>query len=69
MDNVKTDVRNVFITAEVAKILDMTPSYILRVAQSLDLNETEMREAGKRNMLFSKEAVDKIKQKLDKGSK
>jgi len=69
MDNVKTDVRNVFITAEVAKILDMTPSYILRVAQSLDLNEFEMREAGKRNMLFSKEAVEKIKQKLDKGSK
>ncbi len=69
MDNVKTDVRNVFITAEVAKILDMTPSYILRVAQSLDLNESEMREAGKRNMLFSKEAVDKIKQKLDKGNK
>lgn len=69
MDNVKTDVRNVFITAEVAKILDMTPSYILRVAQSLGLNESEMREAGKRNMLFSKEAIEKIKQKLDKGSK
>lgn len=69
MDNVKTDVRNVFITAEVAKILDMTPSYILRVAQSLNLNEFEMREAGKRNILFSKEAVEKIKQKLDKGSK
>ena len=69
MDNVKTDVRNVFITAEVAKILDMTPSYILRVAQSLDLDESEMREAGKRNMLFSKEAIKKIKQKLDKGNK
>lgn len=69
MDNVKTDVRNVFITAEVAKILDMTPSYILRVAQSLELNEFEMREAGKRNILFSKEAVEKIKQKLDKGNK
>lgn len=69
MDNIKTDVRNVFITAEVAKIFDMTPSYIIRVAQSLNLDESEMRDAGKRNILFSQEAVEKIKQKLNKGDK
>jgi hypothetical protein len=69
MNDIKTDVRNVFITAEVAKIFDMTPSYILRVAQSLNLDETEMRDAGKRNVLFSKEAVEKIRNKLNKGNK
>lgn len=69
MDDLRTDVRNVFITAEVAKIFDMTPSYILRVAQSLNLDEYEMREAGKRNILFSIEAVEKIRQKLNKGDK
>lgn len=58
------DVREVFITKEVAQQLDMTPSYIIRVAQSIDLNESEMREAGKRNYLFSVEAVEKIKKKL-----
>lgn len=69
MDDVKADVRNVFITAEVAKMFDMTPSYILRVAQSLNLDESEIRDAGKRNVLFSIEAVEKIRLKLDKGSK
>ena len=62
------DVRKVFITKEVAEKFDMTPSYIIRVAQSLKLNETEMREAGKRNYLFSEEAIEKIGERL-KGNK
>jgi len=59
-----SDVREVFITKEVAEKLDMTTSYIIRVAKSLPLNDSEMREAGKRNYLFSKEAVEKIHNKL-----
>ena len=59
-----SDVREVFITKEVADKLNMSTSYIIRVAKSLDLNESEMREAGKRNFLFSKEAVKKIDAKL-----
>lgn len=58
------DVREIFITKEVAQKFDMTPSYIIRVAQSLNLDKSEMREAGKRNYLFSVEAVIKIEQKL-----
>lgn len=60
-----SDVRNVFITKEVAEQFNMTPSYIIRVARSLELNESEMREAGKRNYLFSTEAIEKIRQKLN----
>lgn len=64
-----TDVRNVFITKEVADKFNMTPSYIIRVAQSLNLNENEMREAGKRNYLFSDEAIVKIGEKLNSNKK
>lgn len=66
MDDTRNDVRNIFITTEVAKKFDMTPSYIIRVAQSLNLNESEMREAGKRNYLFSLEAIEKIGNKLNR---
>ena len=59
-----SDVREVFITKEVADKLDMTTSYIIRVAKSLNLDISEMRDAGKRNYLFSKEAVEKIDKKL-----
>ncbi len=59
-----SDVREVFITKEVADKLDMTTSYIIRVAKSLNLDASEMRDAGKRNYLFSKEAVEKINKKL-----
>lgn len=58
------DVREIFVTAEVAKILDLTPAYVIRLAKDMDLNETEFREAGKRNYIFSKEAIEKIRGKL-----
>lgn len=56
-----TDVRNVFITKEVAEILGINPSYLLRLAKSMKLSPNEMREAGKRNYLFSQEAVEKLR--------
>lgn len=56
-----TDVRKVFITKEVAEILGINPSYLLRLAKSMKFSSSEMREAGKRNYLFSEEAVEKLK--------
>ena len=56
-----TDVRNVFITKEVSEILEINPSYLLRLAKSMNFSQSEMREAGKRNYLFSEEAVEKLK--------
>lgn len=56
-----TDVRKVFITKEVSEILNINPSYLLRLAKSMNLSPSEMREAGKRNYLFSEEAVEKLK--------
>lgn len=56
-----TDVRKVYITKEVAEILEINPSYLLRLAKSMKLSAAEMREAGKRNYLFSAEAVEKLK--------
>lgn len=56
-----SDVRTVFTTAEAAEILGITPSYLLRLVQSLTLSPAEFRSAGKRNYLFSQEAVEKLK--------
>lgn len=56
-----SDVRDVFVTKEAAEKLGINPSYLLRVAKAMNLTEMEMREAGKRNYLFSKEAIEKIK--------
>lgn len=56
-----TDVRKVYITKEVAEILEINPSYLLRLAKSMKFSAAEMREAGKRNYLFSAEAVEKLK--------
>lgn len=56
-----TDVREVFITREVADELNLTPTYLIKLAKRMGLNEMEMREAGNRNYLFSKEAVEKLK--------
>lgn len=55
-----TDVRKVYITKEVAERLGINPSYLLRLAKSMQLSPSEMREAGKRNYLFSEEAVEKL---------
>ncbi|WP_050696664.1 MerR family transcriptional regulator [Anaeromassilibacillus senegalensis] len=56
-----SDVRTVFTTSEVAEMLDITPSYLLRLAQTMQLTPAEFRSAGKRNYLFSQEAVKKLK--------
>lgn len=56
-----TDVRNVFITREVAEELNLTPTYLIKLAKKMGLGESEMREAGNRNYLFSKEAVSKLR--------
>lgn len=55
-----TDVRNVFITREVAEKLNLTSTYLIKLAKKMKLNESEIREAGNRNYLFSKEAVEKL---------
>lgn len=56
-----SDVRKVFITREVAEKLQLTPTYLIKLAKKIRLNEKEMREAGSRNYLFSEEAVEKLK--------
>lgn len=56
-----TDVRNVYITREVAEELGLTPTYLIKLAKKIGLNESEMREAGNRNYIFSKEAVEKLR--------
>lgn len=64
-----SDVRLTFVTKELADKFDMTSNYIIQVAKSLNLNESEMREAGKRTYLFSVEAVKKIGVKLEANKK
>ncbi len=56
-----SDVRTVFITKEVADKLSLNPSYLIKLAKKMGLNETEMREAGNRNYLYSEEAIEKLK--------
>lgn len=57
------DVRKVFITKEAADKLGLNPSYLIKLAKSMNLSEKEMREAGNRNYLFSEEAIEKIKKR------
>lgn len=56
-----SDVRKVFITREVADELNLTPTYLIKLGKKIKLSESEMREAGSRNYLFSEEAVQKLK--------
>lgn len=55
-----SDVRKVYITREVAEKLNLTPTYLIKLAKKVNLNEAEMREAGSRNYIFSEEAVEKL---------
>lgn len=59
-----TDVRKVFVTAEVAKLLDITPSYLIRLAKMSGLDNSQFREAGKRSYIFNEEAIEIIKNNL-----
>lgn len=56
-----SNVKDVFTTSEVAQMLDITPSHLLRLAKTMPFSDTEVRSAGKRNHLFSIEAVEKLK--------
>ena len=61
-----SDVRNVYITKEVAEKLNITSTYLIKLAKKIGLDESEMREAGKRNDLFSDDAVMKLKVYMSK---
>lgn len=61
-----SDVRKVFITKEIADELGVNPSYLIKVAKKMELKESEMREAGKRNYIFSIEAKEKLEEKFKK---
>ena len=56
-----SDVRTVFTTSEVAAMIGVTSSYLLRMAQDMNFSPAEFRSAGMRNHLFSEAAVEKLK--------
>ncbi len=58
-----TDVKKVFITKEVDDQLGLNASYLIKLAKRMNLSDSEMREAGSRNYLFSEEAVEKLKKR------
>ncbi len=59
-----TDVRNVYITAEVAQKLDLTPAYLIRLAKTLELSKETFRETNKGTYLFTDEAIEIIRSNL-----
>jgi hypothetical protein len=56
----------VYITREVAEKLNITPTYLIKLAKRMNLSDDEMREAGNRNYLFSKEAIFKLEMRHKK---
>lgn len=44
-------------------MLQITSSYLLRLAAAMRFSPAECRRAGKRNYLFSQEAVEKLRQR------
>ena len=61
-----SDVRNVYITSEVAEKVKLTPSYLIKLSKDMNFTDDEFREAGKRNYLFNQSAVDKLLKRLSK---
>ncbi|MBZ9693202.1 AraC family transcriptional regulator [Clostridium sp. M14] len=63
-----TNVNDVFITKEVSDKLDLSPAYLIRLAKKLQdeglISNVDMRSAGKRNYIFSTEALEVIKNNL-----
>jgi len=55
-----SDVRTVFTTTEVAKLLDISAAYLVRLVKEMRFSEKEVRKAGKGGYLFSIEAVKKL---------
>ena len=64
-----TDVNDVFITSEAAREVGLNASYMIKLAKKIGLNSKEMREAGNRNYLFSREALERIKEYRAKATK
>lgn len=60
------DARKVFITKEAAEQLNLNPSYVIRLGKKIGLTESEMREAGNRNYLFTEEAIEKLRKHTSK---
>ncbi len=56
-----SDVRSVFTTSEVAAMIGVSSSYLLRLTQTMNFSPAEFRSAGKRNYLYSEAAVEKLK--------
>lgn len=46
-------------------MLQLTPSYVLRIAATMKFEPEEFRSAGKRNYLFSQEAVEKLRKRSE----
>lgn len=65
MENVK----NIYITGEVAQLLDYEPAHVIRVAKDLLLEgvftENDFRSAGPRTYLFNSEAIKQLRIKFD----
>ena len=59
-----SDVREVFISAEVARELDITSAYLIKLSKSLNLPETDFRETSKGSYLFNRAAINVIKSNL-----
>lgn len=64
------DVKDVFITKEVADKLDVNSSYLIRLAKKLKgeglITDEDMRTAGIRNYIFNKRAVEVLGSKIQK---
>lgn len=62
------NVKEVFITKEVAEMLDLNTSYLIRLAKKLQgenlISEQDMRLAGKSNYIFNENAIKIIKGNL-----
>lgn len=59
-----SDVRQTYITAEVAERLGISTSYLLRLVKETEFTPDELRSAGKRTHLFSEKAIAKLQTKL-----
>lgn len=64
------NVKDVFITREVADMLDINSSYLIRLAKKLKdeglISDDDMRTAGIRNYIFNKKAVEVLEHKIKK---
>jgi len=54
------NINEILTTTEVAKILGITPTHVVRLAKSMNLSNREYRKAGAGIHLFTKEAVKKL---------